>query len=291
MHCVINLNKPAGMTSHDAVSRTKRILRASKAGHAGTLDPMATGVLLVCVNEATKISRYLLDLGKEYRAVLKLGERTDTYDADGEIVEQHDLASFDPSVLDKALPLFRGRIMQRPPMYSAVKIRGKRLYALARKGIEIERPARPVEISRLEVVSLGLPYLVLDIACSKGTYIRSLAEDIGNRIGTGAHLVSLDRTGVGQFKGSNAVTFDQIAAGNFRAATIEDALSHLKHLELDEEESARIRSGQMIERDETDLFLDDEPVLLRGARGDVIALGVRKLNKIKPERVFNIPAV
>lgn len=286
MHCVINLNKPAGMTSHDAVSRTKRILRASKAGHAGTLDPLATGVLLVCVNEATKISGYLLDLGKEYRAVLKLGERTDTFDADGKVVEQKDLAVFDPSVLHETLPVFRGRIMQRPPMYSAVKIRGERLYKLARKGIEIDRPERAVEVSRLEVVSLDLPYLVLDIACSKGTYIRSLAEDIGNRLGTGAHLVSLERTAVGQFRAGDAVTFDQISAGNFPSVTIDRALSHLKHIELNETESARLRSGQQIERPETDLLSDGEPVLLMGAQGDIVALGVKKFNKIKPERVF-----
>lgn len=279
------------MTSHDTVTRVKRILKAAKAGHAGTLDPMATGVLLVCINEATKISRFLLDLGKEYRAVLKLGERTNTFDADGEVIERKDMAVFAPGLLMEVLPRFRGKILQRPPMYSAVKINGRPLYKLARQGIEIDRPERAVVVSRLEVVRLDLPYLVLDIACSKGTYIRSLAEDIGNLLGTGAHLVSLQRTRVGSFRTEDAVSLSYIESGTFPFSTISEALGHLPYLEVDEAEAGKLRSGQQIEIRAADLLLDEEFFLVKGRLGDVVAIGTKKFNKIKAERVFNLPGV
>ena len=200
MHAVVNLDKPAGLTSRTAMVLAQRALGAKRAGHAGTLDPLATGVLLVCLDEATKISGYLLDLEKEYTATLKLGERTDTLDAEGTVVERVEDFSVTESQVEKVLEKFRGGIEQVPPMYSALKRSGTPLYKLARKGITVERPPRKVRISELELTGFAPPLLELRITCSKGTYIRTLADDIGADLGMGAHVTALRRLRIGHFR-------------------------------------------------------------------------------------------
>ena len=193
MDLIINLNKSPGITSHQAVAQVKRLLGVKKAGHTGTLDPMATGVLLVCLNEATKVSRFLLDMDKQYRARVKLGERTDTYDSQGRVIEQKDASALTEDDVVSAVKMFEGSMTQKPPMYSAIKIQGKKLYELARKGIEIERQERHVRIYKLRVSGFNLPYFDLAISCSKGTYVRTLAEDIARALGTCGHVSLLRR--------------------------------------------------------------------------------------------------
>ena len=179
---VINLNKPKGITSQQAVTKLKHIFAARKAGHAGTLDPIATGILLVCLNEATKITRFLADADKEYLAVMKLGERTDTLDSEGKIIYKAPHFSVDKNLIETVLERFRGVIKQIPPMYSAIKVAGSPLYKLARKGIEIERQHRSVNIYKLDMVGFAPPFLEIRALCSKGTYIRTLCDDIGTAL-------------------------------------------------------------------------------------------------------------
>ena len=245
---IINLNKPSGITSHQAVARARRILAAKKAGHAGTLDPLATGVLLVCLDEATKVSRFFMDMDKKYRARVKLGERTDTYDSQGRVIEQRDASFVKETDLHAAVRMFRGRIRQKPPMYSAVKIGGETLYKLARKGIEIDRPDRTVEIYEIAVRNPDIPFFDLEVSCSKGTYIRTLCEDIGNSIGTGAHLVALERVSTGIFELKDAATFDDLERADFGAAgkshySIDDALTGLKEIVLQADDYERAKNG------------------------------------------------
>ncbi len=227
MNSVVNLHKPADISSHQAVQRVKRLLRVRKAGHAGTLDPMATGVLLVCLNEGTKIARFLADLDKEYTMTVKLGESTDTYDATGTILRQCPVGVLNEADLQGVLRRFTGRIQQVPPMYSALKKEGTPLYKLARKGISIEREERPVTIHSLSLLQLRLPFLELKVACSKGTYMRTLCEDIGNVLGIGAHMVSLTRTRIGRFRIEDAALPAELGTKGPAMHSMESALAHL----------------------------------------------------------------
>lgn len=198
MDKVILIDKPAGLSSHETVALVKRRLRVRKAGHTGTLDPIATGLLIVCTGEATKTAGYLTDLPKKYLTVIKLGERTATFDAEGAITSTGPVPGDDDAILG-ALPRFRGDIRQVPPMYSALKVSGKPLYKLARQGIEIDREQREVHVSELELLEYAPPYARLLVACSKGTYIRTLVDDIGIAAGTFAHVTGLRRTMIGPF--------------------------------------------------------------------------------------------
>ena len=185
---VLVLNKPAGMTSNDAVQQAKRIFAAQKVGHTGSLDPLATGVLPLCFGEATKFSQYLLDADKKYRAHIKLGVTTDTGDADGEVLERKDVAGITADDVRQALGAFRGKIQQLPPMYSALKHNGQPLYKLARQGIEVERKIREVTVFSNELNEFNGDECVLELHCSKGTYVRSIAEDLGNALGAAPML-------------------------------------------------------------------------------------------------------
>lgn len=197
------IDKPEGLSSHDAVSLAKKRLKVKKAGHAGTLDPIATGLLIVCVGEATKIVRFLADLPKKYLATIKLGERTETFDSEGGVTQTGGVPADEKPILE-ALSHFKGAIRQVPPMYSALKVAGKPLYRLARQGVEVEREEREVEISELELLDYRPPFARLFIACSKGTYIRTLADDIGARAGTCAHITGLRRTAIGPFDAADS---------------------------------------------------------------------------------------
>jgi tRNA pseudouridine55 synthase len=209
---VLLIDKPTGMTSHDVVDRVRRILRMKRIGHAGTLDPMATGLLIILVGKATKLSQYLMSLDKEYEGTIKLGETTDTQDADGDVMLTRPVPALTEAQLRETMATFIGDQYQTPPMFSAVKIDGVPLYKMARKGEEIEREPRFVRISSFETPRIALPEIDFVMRCSKGTYVRTVAHDLGAKLGCGAHLSSLRRTATGKFVISQCLTLDQIQA-------------------------------------------------------------------------------
>ncbi|WP_286788084.1 MULTISPECIES: tRNA pseudouridine(55) synthase TruB [unclassified Pseudomonas] len=206
---ILVLDKPRGLTSNAALQKVRWLLNAEKAGHTGSLDPLATGVLPLCFGEATKFSQYLLDADKGYETVMQLGVTTTTGDAEGEIVDRREV-NLDASAVEAALPVFRGDILQVPPMYSALKRDGQPLYKLARAGEVVEREPRSVTISRLELLALTTDRATLDVHCSKGTYIRSLVEDLGQTLGCGAHVAELRRTQAGPFALAQSVSLEML---------------------------------------------------------------------------------
>lgn len=206
---VLLIDKPRGCTSHDVVDRVRRKLKMKKVGHAGTLDPNATGLLIILVGRATKVSQYLMSLDKEYEGTIKLGEITNTYDSEGEVMETREVPSLSEDDVKAVLSEFLGDQYQTPPMFSAKKIDGVPLYKLARKGKEVEREPRFIRVSRLELTDFDLPRLRFEVACSKGTYIRSLAHDVGEKLGCGAHLEDLRRTLSGDFRIEQCVPLEK----------------------------------------------------------------------------------
>jgi tRNA pseudouridine55 synthase len=245
------LDKPVGVSSNAALQRAKKLLGAAKAGHAGTLDPLASGLLVALFGEATKFAGPLLDSDKEYLATLKLGERTATGDAEGAVLERKPAQLEKPQIL-AVLERFRGEIEQVPPMHSALKHKGTPLYRLARRGEEVARAARRVRISQLDALKLQGSVLGLRVVCSKGTYIRVLAEDIGAALGCGAHLSALRRTGSGRFRIENALTLDALEAlpahERRRALlALPELLQGLPRAQLGAAEEARLRQGQVLQ--------------------------------------------
>ena len=229
----ININKAAGMTSHDVVNRIRRIFNTKKVGHAGTLDPFATGVLLMAVGKATKFLEYLSDCDKSYRAEILFGSETSTGDITGEMLQR---TEFKPEALkdiNKVLTAFIGTIRQTPPKYSAIKINGRKAYELARKNVAFEMPSREVTINSLTLVSTSEDTVTVDVDCSKGTYIRSLAIDIGRRLGIPATLKNLQRTRVGGFCIDKAMSLDVLQeVGEAALVNIDDCLTHLPRYDL-----------------------------------------------------------
>ena len=252
---VVLLDKPAGMSSQGAVTAVKRAFNADKAGHTGTLDPMATGLLPICLGEATKYSQDLLEADKSYIAQVKFGSRTDTGDAEGQIIEELPLPAFADELaikaaLDALLPKFTGPITQVPPMYSALKRDGKPLYEYARAGIELERAPREIMIHAIRWTNVNWPEATLEVSCSKGTYIRVLAEDIGNTLGCGAHLVGLRRTEVGHLNLEQSFTMESIQQGLQDSSSyilpVDALLQTLPHLTVDEQQAKRLEMGQRV---------------------------------------------
>lgn len=213
VHGVLVLDKPRGFSSNAALQKVRWLLNAEKAGHTGSLDPLATGVLPLCFGEATKFSQYLLDADKGYRTVAQLGITTTTGDAEGEVLERR-AVDVDEAAILAALPAFRGEIEQIPPMYSALKRDGQPLYKLARAGEVVEREPRSVTIARLELLALQEDRATLEVACSKGTYVRTLVEDLGARLGCGAHVAELRRTQAGPFGLTQAISLDELEAAH-----------------------------------------------------------------------------
>lgn len=209
---ILLLDKPVGLTSNAALQKVKKLFNARKAGHTGSLDPLATGLLPLCFGEATKISGFLLDADKRYWVSCKLGERTTTGDAEGEVAETRPVTGIDEKRIETVLEKYRGEIQQIPPMFSAVKHKGKRLYELAREGVEVEREARTVNIHELSLLTVELPRIELDVHCTKGTYVRTLVEDIGEDLGCGAHVADLRRSKVGPFDGEDMITMETLEA-------------------------------------------------------------------------------
>ncbi|WP_439214437.1 tRNA pseudouridine(55) synthase TruB [Duffyella gerundensis] len=211
IHGVLLLDKPQGLSSNDALQKVKRIFNANRAGHTGALDPLATGMLPICLGEATKFSRYLLDSDKRYRVIARLGQRTDTSDADGIVVEERPVA-FNNEQLETALESFRGESQQVPSMYSALKHQGRPLYEYARQGIDVPREARPIVVYELLFIRWEGEELELEIHCSKGTYIRTIIDDLGEKLGCGAHVTMLRRLEVATYPVSQMVTLEQLQA-------------------------------------------------------------------------------
>jgi tRNA pseudouridine55 synthase len=242
------LDKPVGYSSNHALQKVKRLFRAEKAGHTGTLDPFATGLLLICLGEATKFSSYGLEGDKRYLATLKLGITTATGDIEGEIISRKQVA-VSQSDIERVLPDFRGTISQIPPIYSALKVAGKPMYDYARRGLDVERKAREVEIKRLDCVNFSGDELVIDVICSKGTYIRTLGEDIGAALRCGAHLIALRRTASSMLTIEQAITLEQLEAltENERDATLlplDTLLQDVPSVMLESRMVTRLQQGQ-----------------------------------------------
>ena len=303
MNIVINLDKPAHITSQQAVAKVKRLLGVKKAGHAGTLDPIATGILIICLNEATKITRFLSDLDKDYIVQLKLGEKTDTYDSTGRIIEKKDPCLLRREVIHEVLSRFSGRIQQIPPMYSAVKIGGERLYSLARRGISVERSERSVFIHRMELLSFHHPYVNARVSCSKGTYIRTLCDDIGNELGTGAHMTALKRIRVGNFGIEDAVSLAELPDKKNCFCSMDEALSHLQEIIFDHDSWQKAKNGipVSIPQNNPETFMEgtirNRSVSSSGAceyvrlkSPDHILFGIGSLvdNSVRIERLFHV---
>ncbi|ACX82585.1 tRNA pseudouridine synthase B [Aggregatibacter actinomycetemcomitans] len=257
IHGVFLLDKPQGMSSNDVMQKVKRIFQANKAGHTGALDPLATGMLPICLGEATKFSQFLLDADKRYLVTAKLGERTDTSDAEGQVVETRPINVKTPEILT-ALEAFRGDILQVPTMFSALKHNGKPLYEYARAGITVEREARPITIFELNFIEYHAPYLTLEVHCSKGTYIRTLVNDLGEALGCGAHVTMLRRTAVADYPTEKMMSWDDLQAlAEQQDLAVLDALllpmdtavAKLSALILDESQTQGIGFGQRIKFD------------------------------------------
>jgi len=217
---LILVAKPGNMTSHDIVDFVRKRLGTRRVGHAGTLDPLAEGLLIVLVGKYTKLFPKFVNFDKEYLGVLKLGEVTTTGDCEGETVKQEDYSYITEDRIKEVFPSFEGEIEQVPPMVSAVRVGGKRLYSLARKGITIERAARRINIYSLKILKIDLPFVEFCVRCSKGTYVRKLAEDIGERLGCGAHIIKIKRLSIGRFKLEDAVKLDDINESHLQKTTL-----------------------------------------------------------------------
>ncbi|MBX2806515.1 MAG: tRNA pseudouridine(55) synthase TruB [Hyphomicrobiales bacterium] len=299
IHGWLILDKPQFMTSTHVLNKVKRIFNAAKAGHAGTLDPLATGVLPIAFGEATKTIPHAVDGAKHYRFKVQWGVETDTDDSEGKPVHSSD-ARPERTAIEAALEAFRGEIMQTPPRYSAIKIEGERAYDLAREGEDFEIAARPVTVKRLEIVECNAKdECVFEAECGKGTYVRALARDLGRVLGCHGHVTELRRTGVGSFLESSAVTLDTLEAAsakeeNSREALmahvmpVQSALDGIPALAIDTSDASMLRRGKSII-----LRGRDAPIhsgmIYATTRGKLVALGEVSKGELRPSRVFNIP--
>jgi tRNA pseudouridine55 synthase len=286
------------MTSHDIVARVRKLLGQKRVGHTGTLDPLATGVLPICVGQATRVAEYLSEGGKAYRATIRFGMETTTYDAEGQVTREG-LVALTREEIEAILPEFLGEQEQVPPVYSAIKRDGKPLYALARAGEEVVPEPRRVRIDALTVVSWEPPDLTLDIACGKGTYIRSLAYDLGRRLGPGAYLAGLIRTRSGPFTLDQSVTLEELEAAlagdGWRALLhpADEALTDWGAAPLDEEGERRLRNGQPLSLPPESITAGTaESEMLRAYASDGRFLGILKwdgaLSAWRPHKVFAV---
>ncbi len=289
---ILLLDKPVGLSSNQALQKARYLFKANKAGHTGSLDPLASGMLPVCFGEATKFSACLLDASKSYKAVCKLGQTSSTGDAEGEISSECDLEVSRKEV-EAVLSEFVGQIEQVPPMYSAIKVNGQRLYKLARQGREVDRECRSIEIYSLDLVQLENNLLTIDVHCSKGTYIRTLAEDIGKRLGCGAYLADLRRTGVDPFRGTPCLQMAQLQA---LAGTslekldscllpVQAGLSEFPEITLDDTSARALQQGRVVRAGFSQLT---GPVKLLRENGHFLGIGEASADgHISPKRLMN----
>lgn len=298
MDCIAIINKASGMTSHDVVARVRRIAGQRRVGHAGTLDPAATGVLPVLLGQATRVAEYLSESGKAYRATIRFGVETTTYDGEGAITSESPV-QLTLDDIERALPRFLGDQEQLPPIYSAIKRGGVPLYALARAGKEVQVTARRVHIDELRVVGWESPTLMLDVECGKGTYIRSLAHDLGQLLGPGAHLAGLVRTRSGPFTLDQAITVEELGAavidGSWRDRlyATDEALLDWRAAILGETSAMRLLQGQRVAFiDRVESRLPPERELIRAYSTDGQFLGILRWSDAdhewQPHKTFSV---
>jgi len=282
---VLIVDKPAGMTSHDVVDRIRRATRVRKVGHSGTLDPGATGVLVVMVGKATRLAQFLVDLEKEYRGHMTLGIATDTQDGEGRVIAEREAGGVTRADVEEAFGRFEGEIQQVPPMVSALKRDGTPLYVLARRGIVVDREARQVTVRRLRLLEFASPSVGFEAICSRGTYVRTLAADVGEALGCGAHLADLRRTRVGGFGIDRALKLDEIARVRADVESIGlsmfEALAPFPALEVSEWEESALSNGGAIEVSRERLAADASYVRLTTNGSDLVAIG--RLSRAVPE--------
>lgn len=292
---ILLLDKPLHMTSNGALQRVKRIFAAKKAGHTGSLDPLATGMLPLCFGEATKVSQFLLDSDKYYSVEVRLGMKTLTGDAEGEVIQTLPVSALTASAIEDVLAQFLGDIEQIPPMFSALKFQGKPLYELARKGIEVERKPRSVTIYSIQLTGFKDETFTMDVHCSKGTYIRTLVEDIGDRIGCGAYVSNLRRTAVAPYQNNKMISLEELEAlaQNQQALQqfllpMDTSLQHLPVVKLSSAATFYLRTGQAVMVPNTPttghvrIFSDNDVFM---GIGEILDDG-----RVAPRRLVNIPA-
>jgi tRNA pseudouridine55 synthase len=285
---VLPVDKPEGPTSHDVVARARRSLGTRRIGHTGTLDPFASGLLLLCVGKATRLAEYLSGLDKTYVAVAKLGTTTDTLDREGVVLaERSGWTSLTREGIEDALVGFRGEIEQVPPAYSAKKVAGEAAHRRARRGEDVDLAPVRVTVRTLEVTSLALPLVGLRVTCSKGTYVRALAADIGEALGVGAHLVELRRTRIGSFDVAGAVALDVLDdAARVAAAALDpvEALRHLPKLDVGVELAGKLVQGQTVPVSDPSAFAPG-PIAVTH-EGELLAIGESEGGMLRPQKVF-----
>ena len=295
VHGVFLLDKPQGVSSNDIMQKVKRLFQANKAGHTGALDPLATGMLPICLGEATKFSQFLLDSDKRYVVTAKLGERTDTSDAEGQVVQSREVNVAEADIL-AALSAFRGEILQVPTMFSALKHNGKPLYEYARAGITVEREARPITIFELKFIDYQAPFLTLEVHCSKGTYIRTLVDDLGEALGCGAHVTMLRRLAVADYPIGEMMPIEDLAllADSFPSGELDrlllpmdTAVASLPQLNLTAEQTKAVGFGQRVKFENPQAL--SGLVRLFSENGQF--LGIAEItvgNIIRPNRMVNL---
>lgn len=290
---ILNINKPPGATSHDVVKQVRRLVGIRKVGHSGTLDPMATGVLLLCLGPATRLIEYLMAGEKVYRATVRLGQSTNTFDAEGQIVAEYKVSGVTLAHIEAILPRFLGTIQQRPPAFSAIKQSGVPAYKLARQGKSVELKTRSVQISEIRLLGWKAPFLELEVYCGPGTYIRSLAHDLGQMLGVGGHLTALSRTASGNWQLTQATTMEtlqaRVSAGQLADVLhpLEQAVAHLPGLILNEMQQQAIGQGQKIPMNDPAQFDQSHPVAAYDTAGQLVAiLDVLESAQLQPKKVF-----
>ncbi len=298
MKGILLINKDINMTSHDVVAILRRKLSIKRIGHTGTLDPMVTGVLPICIGTATRVSEYIMAQGKVYRCRMKFGKSTTTYDAYGEDLEYSDKTEFTREEILETFGHFTGQIEQKPPIYSAVKVKGKRLYSYARSMEHVEIPSRQVTIYSLDLVSLDGDEVTFDIHCSKGTYVRSLVHDIGIFLGSRAYMKELVRTEVGRFRIEDCIPISDIKNMDIRdiekeLVKIEDSLYNLAGISIEDDISSRLVNGQKINSNKIHYTIEknyhdeiDYKNLKVFVRGEFLGIGKIANNILKMERVL-----
>jgi tRNA pseudouridine55 synthase len=283
---LLNVHKPAGITSRNVVNHIARLAPKVKAGHAGTLDPLATGVLIVCLGQATRLIEYVQRMSKRYRGEFLLGRQSDTEDIEGEVIELPDAPHPTRGQIEAALPQFMGEILQRPPAYSALKIEGQRAYRLARRGQEVELAPRKVRVDRIEILEYDDPRLVLDIACGSGTYVRSLGRDVAQAVGTAAVMSALERTAIGPFRVEEACMLDELTSESLVDHLLPAVLAvgDLPKLTVKADDRRRIARGMAIHVDQP--FETDEIAAIDDTGALVAILTPRSDGLFGPNRNF-----
>lgn len=285
---VLLVDKPAGPTSHDVVARVRSLAGIRRVGHAGTLDPFASGLLILLLGKATRLSEYLLGLEKEYVATAELGVETTTHDPEGEVVrEDAGWTALTTSTIEDALSSFLGTNLQEPPSYSAKKIRGVAAHRRVRRGEEVEMKPVEVSIHEIRLLELGLPRVQFRLRCSAGTYVRAVARDLGRSLGVGAHLTGLRRTGIGSWSVSNAVALDDLREDQGwgeRLLSPARALSHLPAVAVERDQARQIRNGQEISM-EGPTIPQGEPIRIL-LDGELVAVGIAQGSALRPRKVL-----